>query len=133
MRRASRPIHRRSGNLFLFALALTVVLGCACAQTSAPDIYGLWRTQTDDGRVVLLELRSDGTYTRTATLEGTHFLSRGEWSVVGNKLRFVEKQELIGPRATDSHAIVETPFQVQGGTLVLKPGTEFEERYVLVQ
>lgn len=126
-----RPCRRAYG--LILALSLSALLLGACAQTSAPDIYGLWRTQTDDGRVVLLELRSDGTYTRTATLEGTVFASRGEWSIVGKRLRFVEKQERIGARATDSHAVVETPFQLQGGTLVLKPGTEFEERYILVQ
>lgn len=133
MRMARLPLHRRNRSGFLFALAFTVLLVCACAQTSPPDIHGLWRTQTDDGRVVLLELRSDGKYTRIATLEGTHFASRGEWSIVGKKLRFTEHQELIGDRATDSHAVVETPFELQGGTLVLKPGTQFEERYILVQ
>ncbi|MER3414366.1 MAG: hypothetical protein C4340_07205 [Armatimonadota bacterium] len=105
----------------------------ACAQTSAPDVYGLWRTRTDDGRVVLLELRSDGKYTRIATLEGITFASKGTWRIEGRKLRFEEQVETVDRHVTQGGAIVEVPFQLQGRNLVLKPGTEFEERYVLVQ
>lgn len=118
----------------IVTLVLTALLLGACSQTSPPDIFGLWRTQTDDGRVVLLELRSDGTYTRTATLEGITFASKGLWSVdEGRKLRFEEQVETVERHTTEARAVVEVPFELQSETLVLKPGTAFEERYVLVQ
>jgi len=118
----------------ILALVLSALLLGACSQTSAPDIYGLWRTQTDDGRVVLLELRSDGTYTRTATFEGITFASKGLWTIEeGRKLRFEEQVETVDRHTTEARAVVEVPFELQSGMLVLKPGTPFEERYVLVQ
>lgn len=125
----SRPA---PGAPLLLGLLGALVLG-ACIQTSPPDIYGVWRTQTDDGRVVLLELRSDGTYTRRATLDGINFVSRGVWSIEGRKLRFEERREMVEQHLTEARAVVEVPFELRSGTLVLKPDTEFEERYVLVQ
>lgn len=133
---AIEPSHHLAGSerlSLLVPLLLAILLFSSCAKTTAPDIYGLWRTQTDDGRVVLLELRSDGNYTRTATIEGITFASKGRWKIEGRKLRFEEQVETVERHATEAGAIVEVPFKLQSGVLILKPGTEFEERYILVQ
>ncbi|GIV02599.1 MAG: hypothetical protein KatS3mg015_1429 [Fimbriimonadales bacterium] len=115
----------------LLAVLFSLFLGCA--QTQPPDVYGLWRTKTDEGRIVLLELRSDGTYVRTASLDDVTFVSKGKWRIENRQIVFQEEREQVGPYSGDSQARIEVPFDVQQGALVLKPGTEFEERYLLIQ
>jgi hypothetical protein len=126
-------VRRRTPLLLGLLLALPVALFLGCAQTQPVDIHGVWRMRDDDGRIVLLELRSDGTYVRIASLQDTTFVSKGKWKLENGKIIFLEEREQVGPYSGNSDARVEVPFQIHTGSLVLKPGTEFEERYILIQ